>query len=62
MAAGLGEVREWCDCIVVTQQPGPEAAGRIAAAGKPVLDLAGTRTAPREARDAAASGSGDHRK
>jgi GDP-mannose 6-dehydrogenase len=43
MAAELGGVLDWCDCIVVTQKPSADAAGQIAASAKPVFDLAGTR-------------------
>jgi len=43
MAASLEEVLAWCDCLVVTQRPAVEAAGKIAAAGKPVIDLAGVQ-------------------
>ena len=43
MASGLEEVLAWCDCLVVTQRPTVEAAGKIAAAGKPVIDLAGVQ-------------------
>ena len=41
MASDLEEILAWCDCLVVTQKPAVEAAGRIASAGKPVIDLAG---------------------
>ena len=43
MAPGLEEVLAWCDCLVVTQKPAIEAAAKIALAGKPVIDLAGTQ-------------------
>jgi GDP-mannose 6-dehydrogenase len=43
MASGLEEVLAWCDCLVVTQKPALDAATRIAAAGKPVIDLAGAQ-------------------
>ena len=41
LASDLDEVLPWCDCLVVAQKPAPEAAARIAASGKPVLELAG---------------------
>jgi GDP-mannose 6-dehydrogenase len=43
MASDLKEVLTWCDCLVVTQKPAIEAAAKIALAGKPVIDLAGTQ-------------------
>lgn len=43
MASNLEEVLAWCDCLVVTQKPAVEAAGKIAAAAKPVIDLAATQ-------------------
>lgn len=43
MASDLKEVLAWCDCLVVTQKPAIEAAAKIALAGKPVIDLAGTQ-------------------
>ena len=36
----LDEILSWCDCLAVTQKPGKQAAERIAASGKPVIDLA----------------------
>jgi GDP-mannose 6-dehydrogenase len=41
MAPCLDEVLAWCDCIVVTQKPDPQAAEDVRAAGKPIIDLAG---------------------
>ena len=43
LTSDLGEALGWCECVVVTQKPSPEAAGKIAASGKPVIDLAGAR-------------------
>jgi GDP-mannose 6-dehydrogenase len=43
LCPGLDDLLAWCDCLVVTQKPGPETAGRITSAGKPVIDLAGTQ-------------------
>ena len=43
MASRLEDVLAWCDCLVVTQKPGLEAARAIAAAGRPVIDLAGAQ-------------------
>ena len=41
LTSDLEEVLGWCDCLVVTQKPAAETAMRIAAAGKPVIDLSG---------------------
>jgi GDP-mannose 6-dehydrogenase len=46
LAADLGEVVAWCDCLVLTQKPGVEATRKIAAARKPVIDLAGVQLNP----------------
>ena len=43
LVAGLDEVLNWCECVVVTQKPDARAAAQIGAAGKPVIDLAGAR-------------------
>ena len=40
---GLDDVLAWCDCLVVTQKPGPDVKRRIASAGKPIIDLAGAQ-------------------
>lgn len=39
----LGAMLAWCDCVVTGQVPGGDAAQRIAASGKRVIDLAGAR-------------------
>jgi GDP-mannose 6-dehydrogenase len=44
MVASLDEVLRWCDSLVITQIPDAQAAAAIAAAGKPVIDLAGWRS------------------
>ena len=49
MSSDLGEVLEWCDCLVITQKPEPEAARRIASTGKRIINLAGVQLS----RDAA---------
>ncbi len=43
LAPELDQVLSWCECVVITQKPDARAAERIAAAGKPVIDLAGSR-------------------
>jgi GDP-mannose 6-dehydrogenase len=39
LSASEQEMLDWCECVVIAQKPSPEAARRIAAAGKPVFDL-----------------------
>lgn len=43
LVGGLDEVLSWCECVVITQKPDARAAEQIGAAGKPVIDLAGSR-------------------
>jgi GDP-mannose 6-dehydrogenase len=43
LVSGLDEVLGWCECVVITQKPDARAAGQIGAAGKPVIDLAGSQ-------------------
>jgi GDP-mannose 6-dehydrogenase len=47
LSPDLGDVLDWCDCVVLTQMPAAENTERIAASGKPVIDLAGTQCFPR---------------
>ncbi len=47
MVPTLDEALAWCDWLVVTQIPDAQSAGRIAAAGKPIIDLAGWRASRR---------------
>jgi GDP-mannose 6-dehydrogenase len=46
LCSGLEDMLHWCDCVVVTQTPSAENVRYIAASGKPVIDLAGTRLFP----------------
>jgi GDP-mannose 6-dehydrogenase len=46
LSSDLGELLRWCDCIVVTQKPAPEAASQIVSAGKPVINLAAAPMSP----------------
>jgi len=46
LAASLEEVLDWCECLVVAQTPDADAERWIAAAGKPVIDLARMRGWP----------------
>jgi len=39
LAASEEEMLGWCECVAIAQKPSPEAARRIAASGKPVIDL-----------------------
>ena len=43
LSSDLDDVLAWCDCLAVTQKPGPEAAARIASAGKTIVNLAGAK-------------------
>ncbi len=43
LVSELDEVLGWCECVVVTQKPDARAAERIGAAGKPIIDLAGSQ-------------------
>ncbi len=43
LVGGLDEVLSWSECVVITQKPDARAAEQIGAAGKPVIDLAGSQ-------------------
>jgi len=43
LTSDFDDVLGWCDCLAVTQKPGPEAAVRIASSGKPIVNLAGAK-------------------
>ena len=43
LVGGLDEVLNWCECVVITQKPDARAAEQIGAAGKPIIDLAGSQ-------------------
>jgi GDP-mannose 6-dehydrogenase len=46
LTSDFDDVLGWCDCLAVTQKPGPEAAARIASSGKPIVNLAGAKLQP----------------
>ncbi len=46
LVSDLDEALAWCDCLVITQRTDESAAPRIAAAGKPVIDLSKASTEP----------------
>lgn len=41
LAGNLEDMLSWSECVVIMQKPDAETAGRIAASGKPVVDLVG---------------------
>ena len=43
LTSDFDDVLAWCDCLAVTQKPGPEAAARMASSGKTIVNLAGAR-------------------
>ncbi len=43
LTANLQDVLDWCECIVLAQKPDSEAAHKIAASGKPLIDFIGAK-------------------
>jgi GDP-mannose 6-dehydrogenase len=47
LCSDLDDMLGWCECVVLTQLPSAQHADRIAASGKPIIDLAGASSLPR---------------
>jgi GDP-mannose 6-dehydrogenase len=47
LAPSFRDMLDWCECVVLAQKPGLDAARTIAAAGKPVMDLVRAKAVPK---------------